>query len=146
MIEHSVRFYPAYDDMINECEHETKGDHGRASVRVNFIAQDDSRAAVLSTSTGWYLPETYDGKDIYGQPLIWNKEGAKRWSSAAIDIHSPEPQFEDHPVSNENCPFTGGDCYSDTGFSAADVVLQILVRQGEDEFWKALEKWIPGHE
>ncbi len=142
MIEHTISFRPAFDDMVNGCAHEPKGDHGRTSVMVSFTTQDNGRGAVLEVSSGWHLPETYTkGLNIRGGFLDWNAVVAIR--SAKISLHSPTPLFDNQDVSILDCKITGGPCYSDVAFVAADAVFEVLVRVGEEAFWAELDGWIP---
>lgn len=109
---------------------------------VEFITQDDIRGATLEVSSGWHLPETYTkGRNIYGGALDWNRTAHMR--STKIVRHSPTPVFDDQEVSIAKCHITGGPCYSDMAFVAADSVFEVLVRVGETAFWAELDGWIP---
>lgn len=142
MIEHTISFRPAFDDMVNGCAHEPEGDHGRSSAQITFSTQQDHRGAELQVYSGWHLPETYkEGRNLSGDPIDWNKTIGMQ--TAQINIHGPEPVFKDQPISNTDCKITGGICYSDSAYSAANEVFETLVRSGEEPFWDALDEWIP---
>ena len=109
---------------------------------VSFTTQDNGRGAVLEVSSGWHLPETYTkGRNIRGDALDWNPVVHMR--STKIALHSPTPIFDNQAVTTDVCKITGGPCYSDVAFVAADAVFEVLVRVGEPAFWAELDGWIP---
>ena len=82
--------------------------------------------------TGWHLPHVQaemEAKSIATGPM-----------PADLGYHSPHPLYEGQTVSQEECEFIGGPCYSDgSGLAAEERVWPILLREGSEGLWRTLE-------
>ena len=139
-----IRLYPAFDDMVNGCEHTPKDDHGRRAVRMVWRAVDGGFGVEWDLHTNWMLPETYEkGQTIYGGPIDW---GARLgFGPSVIDMHSPEPTYEGQERRNSKCEVTDLDhCYSDAAYSVGETFEEILVREGSEKVWEKLADWVEG--
>jgi len=76
-------------------------------------------------SAGWYLDHL---KQHNHEPRAWD-----------IGYHSLTPMYEGQ-TSMAKCKVTDGDCYYDGSSLQADEYLEILIKEGTDGLWSALEK------
>lgn len=136
---HLVRFRPAFDDLVNGCAHETKGDHGRGSVQCALVSLGGFAAASLEFSTGWRLPETYEhGRDIYGRVVDWRELPGP--DSGVVFLHSRYWMPDTEVYESKNCEYVGGRCFSDVGFTMSDVGIDKLLREGSDSVFEWLDE------
>ena len=129
--ERIVEFYPAYDKR-HPNPHK---DHGIADVWIKFILKGKKGAVQFLMSTGWFLPETVEDYKSKGINLMDRPRG---WD---LGYHSPKPMYEGQEPATENCPILGGKCYYDGSTLAAEKILEILLREGSNGVWKALERY-----
>lgn len=139
LFEHRITFSPAFDDLVNGCDHPTTGNHGRASVQAILVAAGHGVASVLQFSTEWMLPETYEsGLNIYGQPVDWRRE--PKPGPGALYLHSARP-LVDGMWESPTCEYLKATCYSDVSYLASDEGTAVLVREGSDAAFGWLDRW-----
>lgn len=128
-----VEAEPAFDLRSPDPNHD-RGIHG---VTLRFIVARDRRAVVFLLFTNWYLPhvavELADRPDAIAllKPI-----------PAEVGYHSPEPLYDGQKLLIEDCPYTGGACYSDGSFLSAVQAFETLVTGGTTALWAWLDnRW-----
>lgn len=123
-----VRFKAAYDKR-DPTPSKNYGIHG---VDLIFLLTKDGEGLEYTILTNWQLPHV-------------EVEVAAKWSqqmqrplSASCSGHWKKPCYEDQAASTDKCNLTGGVCYSDGTFITDDL-FNILLTEGSDGLWKALE-------
>ena len=130
---------PAFDDLVNGCDHKTKGDHGRGSVKEYWtIKRSDHFGIQWEIYTNWMLPETYEeGRNIHGEPINWDTFRGPFWGP--VDYHSPIEFEYGIELEKGKCDITKGKCWLDTGYSIGESVGAVLIREGTQPTWVALQ-------
>lgn len=130
-----IIFNPAWDDR-------SQGG-GIGSVDIQFILAGDIGAVEFLLRAGWWLPHVEHelrckgadrGTEYSDSPLApWPKD---------LGYHSPKPLYKGQLMSADNCPFTGGPCYSsDSPRWNVDPIFEALKREGSEGVWRALEEY-----
>lgn len=134
--ERVVEMHPAYDCIeVQPCVHGSKhckpgsgGSHGRCAAIMSWSLRGEAGAVEFTFFTGMFLPAT---------PARVRVGGA---SGKCLSIHSA---FEMRDALNEadGCGLTGGHCWHDVTYLAADDLLEVLVAKGHEALWTELEQW-----
>lgn len=128
-----VVFEPAFDKRHTDPEK----NYGIGGVVMKFFLVGPAGTIQFVTSTGWHLPRVVD-EGIKGTLMAYD-----------IGYHSPKSMYEGQTVLTTECELVeGGTCYYDGSGLQADAFLRILIEQGSDALWAALEKryhvWLGG--
>jgi len=127
---HRLEILPAYDKTTEGC-----GIHG---VEMRWYVTGPAGAVQFVLYTNWHLEHVEKQLDerldrqfphLSCHPL-----------PADIGYHSHVPRYEGQTIQSSNCHILNGPCYYDgSGLQARDFY-KILVEQGGDALWEALEK------
>ena len=129
-----ISFHPAFDKRNSEPS-KNYGIHG---LEMCFTLIGAEGGVSFHIYTNWHLPhvqEELDSKvpDDYYPYLMHSPQ------PAGVEGHWRVPQYEGQtPV--KGCSVAGGDCYRDGSGLLATEFFNILVTEGEEAVWKALEK------
>lgn len=128
--------YPAYD--------KRRSNHGQHCVDMLWLVKGPLGAVQFRLYTGWY-------PDVIGKPTEnWQELHASRKHHAdplnvpmPVDIgyHSPKPMYEGQSQMEHCDLLPEGKCYYDGSSLNADRYFAILVHEGGDALWKALEEY-----
>lgn len=127
-------------------------DYGIGCVLMSFSSIGEHGAASLTVFTGWYLPHVAERLRRETQHEFYAHD-PKRWARCAleghggvVEIHSDHPLRESYDVEDtDDCRFTGGKCWGDTGYSAGDTLFDVLVERGQDALFAELDEWYRTH-
>lgn len=96
-------------------------------------------AAQFKVFTGWDLPEVVadanPGIEYPSMALI------RQPTPADLGYHRRTPAYEGQGVMGDDCHLIGGPCYYDGSGLAADGMFGLLVREGSEAVWAALEEY-----
>lgn len=131
---HEFFIYPAYDK---------RPEYGQHCVDMLWLVKGPLGVVQFRLFTGWY-PDIIGKPDLPWQELSANK---KRYADrldmpmpADIGYHSPKPMYEGQ--SDMECSLLpGGHCYYDGSSLNADRYFAILVHEGGEALWKALDAY-----
>lgn len=122
---------------------EPNKNYGIGSVELGWYVKGEAGVIQFTLITGWHLKRVAD-------ELIRRCDGPNgqfphcslQPLPSDIGYHSPVPLYDGQTVLTDECPFLDGrPCYYDGSSSMADGVFKVLVEQGEDALWAALEEW-----
>lgn len=117
-------------------------DYGVGSVQLRMVLKGPKGAVQFVVGTDWYPPHvqeefatTYD-KRSYFSPLLDRKP-----RGMDVGYHSPRPMYEGHLVLTDECKYLDGrPCYYDGSTLRAEEWVEILLKEGSEGIWVALEK------
>jgi hypothetical protein len=124
-LERIVELTPAFDGRPPGLRMVLKGEKGA----VQFVAYTD-----------WYQPHVQQelaekGERRYSSPLGIKPMGAD------VGYHSPHPMYEGDEPLTESCEYLDGrPCYYDGSGTKAQAFVTVLLKEGSDGIWKALER------
>ena len=138
--ERIVECEPAYDRRNPD----SSKDYGIGAVRIRFVLKGPKGSVQFLIGTDWYLPAIQpeiDAKDRAwdrANPPIRHRVRPNGWD---VGYHSPRPRYKGQNPMDGKCEYVqGGKCYYDgSGLRADEWVKDILLPQGSDGVWKALE-------
>jgi hypothetical protein len=121
--EKNIKFYPAFD--------ERKSGFGIKSVEMFFYLKGEKGTVQFLLYTGWHLPHVAKELDVSSslEPL-----------PADLGYHSYAPMYEGQEKVKCNI-LNGEDCYYDGSSLDAIRIFDILLSEGSDGVWKALEEY-----
>ena len=122
-----VTFSPAYD---------MRPKYGIHGVDIRFILQGPLGAVQFVMSTNWMLEHVQKELDQRtDRPRFLDRP-----MGTDVGYHSPKPMYEGQ--TSMDCDLIeGGQCYYDgSGLLADQWLREILIPEGSDGIWKALEK------
>jgi hypothetical protein len=130
--ERIIRFRPAY----HRCT-DPKGDYGIGSVHMLWFLRQGEWAVDWDVFTGWELPDEAFALAAPACTHPMHQQGAPTHDvmGGGVGFHSPVPQFEDHPLSQERCPLTEAPCYLDAGYLLGTELLNLLRTEGDEAVW-----------
>jgi hypothetical protein len=141
-LERIVRFFPAFDkrnpDPSKNC--------GIGAVRCIMVLKGNDRAVHFVFSTGMYLPETMQEYAKDGRLTPTKSSFSERYyimnSPMGYDVgyHDIKRHFKGQHVSKDNCDWIGRPCYGDGSALQSDRFMDMLLRQGDEAIWTALEE------
>jgi hypothetical protein len=153
--EHIVEFSPAFDgrpvSMGGLKEWRTKTmrpddgtDHtnyGVGGVEIRFVLKGEKGAIQFLIGTDWYPPHVQEEQrdKMYHIDSRFHSIQPSGWD---VGYHSPVPLYEGQDNIMDDCPYLDGKpCYYDGSSLRADEwVKNILLKEGSDGIWKAMEE------
>lgn len=135
----TITFSPAFDRR----DPDPSKNYGIHGVNMSWFVEKDNREIQFVVFTSWHLPHVAKERR---ENLV---DDALRWPNIKcffepfpndIGYHSPEPMYEGQMLMDEDCGFTGGVCYYDGSSLNADVYFDLLVAEGGEALWRALEE------
>jgi hypothetical protein len=127
-----IKFLPAYDKR----DPDPRKNYGIHGVDMTCYVKGNRGAVQFKLFTGWMLPHVQ--REIEGRTSCIH--GHKSFP-ADLGYHSPKPMYEDQIPMSEKCTILGGTCYYDGSGLNAEGIFDILVREGGDAMWKALDEY-----
>jgi hypothetical protein len=136
--EHKIETEPAFDKRHPD-PHKNYGVHG---LTMRFLSIGPKGAIQFLLYTNWHLPHVQHellnkchGPEVSGAYCRLNP------MPADIGYHSYVPRYEGQSVVTKSCPVLGGKpCYYDGSSLQAEEYFAILVREGLDALWMALDE------
>lgn len=130
-MEKIIKMTPAYDRRdIKPDKH--YGVHG---VDIHFIVKDSNKAVDFIVFTNWHLPHVLE------ELLSKNKDYDNlKPVPASIGYHSPHPMYENQ-FSIKKCDIIKQECFYGASILNAKRYFDILVSEGLDSLWNALEQY-----
>jgi hypothetical protein len=126
----TVRFEPAWDRR-NSIPRKNYGVHG---VEITFYLRGPEGVIQFKLYSGWHLPHVLEE---------WKSKGVPLPCPMAVDLgyHSPAPMYEGHTLITEKCEILDGKpCYYDGSSLAAEKIFNILLTEGDEAVWQAMEE------
>lgn len=128
-LQHKVIFRPSYDSR-NE-------DYGIHNMEITFMVIGPAGAVEWDIGSNWYVKTAREYLEKF---LPERVEYAPK--PYALSYHSPSALYEGQTPAFSNCKFIGGvPCYCDSHFSAAGLLVEPFLAQGEDYLWPKLEAY-----
>lgn len=119
-------------------------DYGIGAVTIFFVLKGDAGVVQFVIGTDWYLEAIQ--AEIDAKTRAWDSANPPRRHNVRpngwdVGYHSPKPMYEGQRIITEKCPYLNySSCYYDgSGLRADEWVRTILLPQGSDGIWKALE-------
>ncbi|MEN6429955.1 MAG: hypothetical protein ABFC80_03795 [Coriobacteriales bacterium] len=115
-------------------------DYGIQGVTLRMVLKGEKGAVHFMAHTDWYPPHVQQelarkGESRYLSPLLEFKP-----MGAEVDYHSPRPMYEGQEPFIESCEYLDGrPCYYGGSSLRAQEWVTILLKEGSDGVWKALE-------
>lgn len=129
-----IVFSPAFDKRNPD---PTKN-YGICAITIAFNLSSSRGTLVLRLLTNQGLPETVKEYNEKGGIFTWKYQA---WGLGSLDMHSFKPHFVGHQKSSRKCDFIGKKyCYVDGSCLAAEKMADILLREGTEGLWNAMEK------
>ena len=135
MLVREIEMNPAFDKRHED----PTTSYGIHCVALPFILKDDTGkgAVQFMLFTGWYLPHVekeftnHPHRDTFFKPMPADK-----------GFHSPHRIYKRQKSMTKKCPYLNGKpCYYDGSGLNAEPLYQILLKEGSEGVWKALEKY-----
>ena len=138
--ERIVKFEPAYDRRNPD----SSKDYGIGAMRIRFVLRGPKGAIQFLIGTDWYpfaiQPEIDAKKHAWDRanPPIRHRVRPNGWD---VGYHSPKPMYKGQETITKTCPdLADQPCYYDgSGLRADEWIKDILLPQGSDGVWQALE-------
>lgn len=134
-----ITFDPAFDRRSSD----PKKDYGIHGVNLRCVLKGPLGAVSFVLYTNWQLPEVT--KELAGrhyEAIDGDPHWMERPMPADIGYHSPVPMYEGQSINREACEFLDGrPCYHDGSGLNAQKYYEILLREGSDGLWAALETY-----
>ncbi len=139
MLERIVEIEPAYDKR-NTDPKKNYGIHG-ASMR--FLVRGPRGVIQFLIYTNWHLPNVHEELVSKCQPdRSYGRYCTLAPMAADIGYHSPVPMYEGQEPISDSCPYLNGvKCYYDGSGLNAQRYFDIMVSEGHESLWKALEQY-----
>lgn len=128
-LDRAFYIHPAYDK-----RKEGFGIHG---VEMCWYVKGPEGAVQFILYTNWqlkHIQEEFDARIETRHPHLFCHP-----QPADIGYHSRVPHYEGHEPMKEDCEVIGGKCYYDGSSLQANDFYNILVQEGGEALWKALE-------
>jgi hypothetical protein len=132
-----IKFLRAFDKRDPD-PNKNYGIHG---VDMTWYVKGVEGAVQFKVFTNWHMPKVRDewiDRDRAGDPpplcVVMPM-------AADLGYHSPVAQYEGQEPVSDSCELLGGTCYYDGSGLNAQPVFDILITEGEEACWKALEKY-----
>lgn len=133
-MERITHFSPAFDKRHAD----PAKNYGVGGVKVRMILKGDEGAVHFVFSTGMMLPSTYKW---WNEKNLGNFDGDfLPYMGYDVGYHSHSPTYEGQEISQANCEWIGGPCYSDGSALRSDDYMKVLLNQGSDRVWEMLEE------
>jgi hypothetical protein len=122
---------PAFDKR----DPDPKKNYGIHGAELHFGVSRGEVTVVLRWMTPFHLPEVraYLNNHYLGRDRLFDGLGG-------IDYHASVPLYEG-AYKQQNCMYTGGDCYGDRTATGAGELFDKAVADPE-EIWKTLDSWL----
>lgn len=137
-MEKIIKLLPAFDKRHKD----PNKNYGVGGVKVMMILKGEEGAVHFIFNTGMMLPSVYKW---------WNERGLGRYDGDHlpymgydVGYHSHAPLYEEQGISQDNCEWIGGPCYSDGSALAAEEYMNVLIEKGSDAIWEMLEERYKG--
>jgi hypothetical protein len=138
MFQRIVKFYPAYDRR----DPNPSKNHGVHGVNLLMLLKGDKGCIQFMLSTNWMLPHVQAEQDrkhlkntdklvleCFYHPRPWD-----------LGYHSYIPMYEGQTAINSCEWLDGKPCYYDGSSLEADRIYKVLLAEGDEGVWKALEE------
>ncbi len=130
-----IKFYPAWDKRSTE-SHKNYGIQGTI---LHFIVSDEKGASDLTVDLNWYLPQNREidlcEMEVYPS-TYWQKP-----LPINLGHHSPI-RLHEWEFKRDSCEILARKpCYSSVSALDADKYFEILVSEGQEGLFKALEEY-----
>lgn len=153
--ERIVKFSPAYDGRppqkgglkewrtknMEPDDGTDKTNYGIGSVQIRFVLKGPKGAIQFLVGTDWYPPHVQQA--TFDNPRAWrNTYFQIRPDGWDVGYHSLTPMYDGQNTVSDSCEYLDGKpCYYDGSSLRADTwVKEILLKEGSDGVWKAMEK------
>lgn len=135
-----VRFRPAFDRRHPDPS-KNYGIHG---VELLMVVVGDKGAAQFLLYTGWDLPHVV--KEFAAKPCSRSRytgecECHRGPMPADLGYHRQTPSYDGQTEMAAKCEWTGGPCYYDGSGLNAERIFDLLVTEGDEAVWTALEDY-----
>lgn len=137
--ERIVKITPAFDKR----DIDPKKNFGIGSMIIYFLLKGKKGIVQFAVMTNLHLPEVTDefeklGKKLNISPSIFEKN-FNGWFPFDLGYHSTKPHYKRNK--RLKCEYMdSGYCYYSGSSLAAQVPMEILVKEGSDGLWEFLEK------
>lgn len=132
---HEVEIRPAYDK---------RPQYGQHCVDMTFYVKGPKGAVQFVLYTGWYSGIIATPDKPWQELMVAHhptREHLTEPLPADLGYHSPVPTYEGQS-SRENCHvLPGGKCYYDGSGLNANRIFSIMVHEGGEAMWKALDQY-----
>jgi hypothetical protein len=132
-----IAFGPAFDkrDPISS------KDYGIHGVDMTWYIKGPEGAVQWKVFTNWHMPnvrQEWEQRERQGNPppLCCVIPMA-----ADLGYHSPKPMYENQTPMSNTCDVLGGVCYYDGSSLNAEPIFDLLVTQGQEACWQAIENY-----
>lgn len=110
-------------------------DYGIGAMRMWFVLIGDKGAVQWQIGTDWHIEKARAA--LNGKPPIWDPYKPTGYD---LGYHAPEPQFDGQ--NSAPCDIlSGGTCYFDCSYVAADRLIEGFLNGGDDWVWNRLEAY-----
>lgn len=133
-----IIFLPAFDER-HPLPEKNYGWHGCDMV---FVLRKKTKAVTFRLFTNWHWDDDfYKIMEEMSAKCHFSRAMSKPMA-ASIDYHDVKPHWEGHEPYGK-CEFLNGKvCYTDGSCLNAQQFYDVLVREGLDALWKAMEEWM----
>jgi hypothetical protein len=133
-----ILFVPAYDKR-SPSPSKNYGVHG---VDINFYLKGPKGALQLLVFTNWQLPQVAKER-LAGKYMFSRDDVNALYLPEAADffIHSSVPLYEGQGIERDSCDWVpeGSPCYLGLNSPAGEKLFDILLQEGSDGFWAAMQ-------
>lgn len=137
MMERIIKFRPAFDRRNSD----PKKNYGIHGVELAFYLKGEEGVIQFLLYTNWQLPhvqQEFDSKTC-DDPRFTHLHC--RPMPVDIGYHSPKPMYDGQESLTDKCELLDGKpCYYDGSALGAERYFNILVAEGEEALWKAMEE------
>ena len=116
--------------------------YGIHGVEIRFILKGDKGAVQFLLFTNWQLPHVT--QEMINKPINDRLDIKCMWLPLPADIgyHSPKPLYEGQESITKSCEYLDNKpCYYDVSGLNAERYYNILLEQGGDGLWDAMEEY-----
>jgi hypothetical protein len=136
--EEKIEITPAWDKRSDD----PKKNYGVGGVDLRFalLEKTTGTAMVFVLGTHWHWMDAEPGYGGEGVHTLKPKMGPMPYD---LGYHSPKPMYDgQEPMERDDCPYVTGICYYDGSTLAAEVLFEVLLREGRDGVFRELrEDW-----
>jgi hypothetical protein len=136
-LKREIRFTPAFDKRDDD----PKKNYGIHGVEMQWFVTGPLGTIQFIVYTNWQLPHIYKEWDV--KPAVDSKfpHLLCRPMPSDLGYHSPKQMYDGQDVMTGSCEWVeGGTCYYDGSSLNAERIFIILVEEGHEAVWKALEE------
>lgn len=138
-LERAVHFYPAWDKRDPD---DPSKNYGICGVEMHFRLSGPHGCVQFNTLTNWYLPGAHHSfKPVRGYNGVVASIGTEGICPSDLGRHSHTPLREGEELFSEDCHILKGRCYYDGSSLDAVDMFGVLVREGSEGVWKAMESF-----